>query len=273
MGDLEGMDRLEKRVKPFEDATPFLPQPERLQAMAERDGFVYLHKLVPEDLILALRGVVLDYAREAGWLAPNAAPGEALAFAGRRVGGYQEDDWVSLQVRVQNQAEMWAVGDHVAIHRALRAVSGRSSYLCLSTANTCRVFSPHPDMAAQPHQDAHYFRLIDDFWTVWLPLGDCPRDDGPLALLAGSHHNGLRDHTGLGIVDGGVVVPEDTVWTSGDFSCGDAVLFRPLTLHRSLPNRSETRLRLSADFRYGFWDDTSPIDWRSRSAGSQDGSV
>ena len=46
MGDLEGMDRLEKRVKPFEDATPFLPQPERLQAMAERDGFVYLHTAV-----------------------------------------------------------------------------------------------------------------------------------------------------------------------------------------------------------------------------------
>lgn len=63
---MEGMDRLEIRVKPFEDATPFLPRPERLQAVAERDGFVYLHKLVPEDVILALRGVVLDYAREAG---------------------------------------------------------------------------------------------------------------------------------------------------------------------------------------------------------------
>ena len=273
MGDLERVDGLEIKVRPFEDATPFLSQPERLQAMAERDGFVYLRKLVPDEAILALRAVVLDYAREASWLDPAAPPDEPRAFPGKRVGGYQEDEWVNLQVRVQNKAEMWAVGDHIEIHRALRAVSGRSSYLCLSTANTCRVFSPHPDMATQPHQDAHYFRLIEDFWTVWMPLGDCPREDGALALLAGSHHGGLRDHTGLGIVDGGVVVPEDTVWTSGDFSCGDAVLFRPHTLHRSLPNRSETRLRLSADFRYGFWDDTSPIDWRSRSVGLHDGSV
>ena len=262
MGKLEGLDRVEIIVRPFEDASPYLSQPEVLQAMAKRDGFVYLHKLVPEDVILAFRGAALNYSREAGWLDPSATAGEARAFPGRRVGGYQEDDWVNLQVRVQNSTEMWAVGDHVAIHRALRAVSGRSSYLCLSTANTCRVYSPHPDMATQPHQDANYFRLLEDFWTVWLPLGDCPREDGPLALLAGSHRDGLRDHTGLGIVDGGVVVPEETEWTSGDLSCGDAILFRPLTLHRSLPNRSGTRLRLSADFRYGFWNDTSPIDWR-----------
>jgi hypothetical protein len=60
-----------------------------------------------------------------------------------------------LQVHVQTCPEMWALGDSVAIHRALHLVESRSSYLCLSTANTCRVFSPHPDMATQPHQDAN----------------------------------------------------------------------------------------------------------------------
>jgi len=34
------------------------------------------------------------------------------------------------------------------------------------------------------------------------------------------------------------------------------------TLHRSLPNRSGTRLRLSADFRYGFWNERATVDWR-----------
>ena len=174
MGNVEGMDSLEINVKPFEDASPLLSQPEALRAMAERDGFVYLRKLLPEDVVLGLRTAVLDYAFEAGWLDPQAAPGEARACPGRRIGGYQDEDWINLQVRVQNGAEMWELGDHVAIHRTLRALSGRSSYLCLSSANTCRVFSPHPDMATQPHQDAQYCRLIEDFWTVWLPLGDCP---------------------------------------------------------------------------------------------------
>jgi hypothetical protein len=84
---------------------------------------------------------------------------DARAAPGRRVGYYQDPGWVDLQVDVQSHAEMWALDDCVAIHRLLRAVEGRASYLNLSTANTCRVFSPHPDMATQPHQDAHYVRM------------------------------------------------------------------------------------------------------------------
>jgi ectoine hydroxylase-related dioxygenase (phytanoyl-CoA dioxygenase family) len=57
------------------------------------------------------------------------------------------------------------------------------------------------------------------------------------------------------------------VWSTTDFRCGDAALFRPHTLHCSLPNRSGDRLRLSADFRYGFWDEASEVDWRA-SAGT-----
>ena len=74
---------------------------------------------------------------------------------------------------------------------------------------------------------------------------------------------GLLEHSGTGIVDGGVPVADDVVWSVADLSCGDAILFRPHTLHRSLPNRSGDRLRLSADFRYGFWEDAGPVDWRA----------
>jgi len=120
-------------------------------------------------------------------------------------------------------------------------------------------------MATQPHQDGHYVRMIADFWTAWVPLGDCPRPLGPLALLAGSHHGGLREHSGEGIVVGGVTVPDDAVWSTIDFRSGDVVLFRPHTVHCSLPNQSGDRLRLSADFRYGFWSEAEPADWRAAS--------
>jgi ectoine hydroxylase-related dioxygenase (phytanoyl-CoA dioxygenase family) len=198
---------------------------------------------------------------------PTAALDDARVAPGQRIGDYQDPRWVGLQAHVQARPEMWAMGDAVAIHRVLQLVDNRSSYLCLSTANTCRVFSPHPNMATRPHQDAHYVRVIEDFWTAWIPLGDCPRGLGPLALLAGSHLGGLQEHSGEGVATGGAAVPDDAVWSTTDFRCGDVIVFRPLTLHCSLPNRSGDRLRLSADFRYGFWDETAAVDWRADALG------
>lgn len=253
------------RTRTLEDSMPLVEDPVQLRLRTDRDGFLFFRELLPAGTVLALRRAVLAYAHRAGWLHPDACAEEGRAALGKRIGYYQDPEWVDLQVEVQNGAEIWALGDAIAIHSVLNRVENRSSYLCLSTANTCRVFSPHPDMATQPHQDANYLRMMDDFWTVWIPLGDCPRELGPLALLAGSHHGGLRQHTGQGIVDGGVDVPADAVWSTIDFQCGDAVFFRPHTLHCSLPNVSEDRLRLSADFRYGFWSESGQVDWRASS--------
>lgn len=263
------LDRMERpavmNTRPFEDSMPLAEDPAQLRIRADRDGFLFFRGLLPADVVLALRGAVLAYAQQVGWLHPEARIHDGIAAPGKRIGYYQDPEWVNLQVQVQNGPEMWALGDAVAIHRMLNLVENRSSYLCLSTANTCRVFSPHPDMATQPHQDANYLRMMSDFWTVWIPLGDCPRELGALALLAGSHRQGLREHTGEGIVDGGVAVSDDAIWSTIDFQCGDAVFFRPHTLHCSLPNSSKDRLRLSADFRYGFWTEPAEVDWRASS--------
>ena len=265
---VDGMEGLDgNRLRSLEDSAPLIENRERLRERVSRDGFLFFRGLLREDVVLPLRRSVLDYASRTGWLDPRACVSDARAAPGKRIGYYQDPEWVNLQVHVQNRQEMWALGDAVAIHRVLHSVESRSSYLCLSTANTCRVFSPHPDMATQPHQDGYYVRMIADFWTAWMPLGDCPRELGPLALLAGSHQGGLREHSGQGIVDGGVTVPDDAVWSTIDFRCGDVVLFRPHTVHCSLPNRSGDRLRLSADFRYGFWSETAAVDWRATSIG------
>ena len=265
LDSMEGADLV--RTRPFEDSMPLIEDPAQLRSRANRDGFLFFRGLVPDDAVLAMRRAVLDYASLAGWLDPGARLDEGRAAPGKRIGYYQDPEWVNLQVHVQNTPEMWALGDAIAIHRVLNRVENRSSYLCLSTANTCRVYSPHPDMATQPHQDANYIRMLGDFWTVWIPLGDCPCELGPLALLAGSHNGGLREHSGLGIVDGGVEVPNDATWSTTDFQRGDVVIFKPHTLHCSLPNRSGDCLRLSVDFRYGFWSEPAAVDWRAISTG------
>jgi len=242
-------------IERLEEAPRAIDEAPRLREMADRDGFLFLRGLVPPERVLRLRRVVLDYAREAAWLDATQPLDCARALPDKRVGYYQDPDWIQLQVRVQMSPEFWDIGDFVEIHRVLHAAAARSSFLYLSTANTCRVFSPHPDMATQPHQDAHYVRMIEQFWTAWIPLGDCPIELGPLAVLPGSYRQGLQPHAGEGIVEGGVEVPADAVWRTSDFCCGDVLLFNNFTLHRSLANRSGDRLRLSADFRYGFWRD------------------
>lgn len=242
-------------IERLEDATPFFNDMERLREISGRDGFLFFRGLIPSERVQRLRQVVLSYAREAAWLDAAQPLDLARALPDKRVGYYEDPDWIQLQVRVQMSSEFWDVGDYIEIHRVLHAAAARSSFLYLSTANTCRVFSPHADMATQPHQDAHYVRMIEEFWTAWIPLGDCPIELGPLAVLPGSHLHGLRAHSGEGIVHGGVEVPADAVWRTSDFCCGDVLLFNNFTLHRSLANLSGDRLRLSADFRYGFWRD------------------
>ena len=262
---MEGPDPM--KTRPLEDSTPLIESPTQLQRQADRDGFVFFRGLVPDHLVFALRRTILDYASLVGWLDPSDGVREGRAMPGKRIGSYQDSEWVNLQVHVKNRPEMWALGKAAAIRCALKAVESRSSCLSLSNANICRVYSPHLDMVTQPHQDAYFVRMIEDFWTVWVPLGDCPRELGPLALLAGSHDGGLLEHSCLGVVDKGVMVPDDMVWSTTDFKSGDAVLFQPYTLHCSLPNGSGDRLRLSADFRYGFWREPAAMDWRATSIG------
>jgi Phytanoyl-CoA dioxygenase (PhyH) len=271
MGTMARVDGMEDadglRLTSLEDSAPLLGDPDQLRTRAALDGFLFFRRLLVDDIVSPLRRCVLDYASQIGWLEPSAAINEARAAPGRRIGDYQDPDWVSLQTHVQNRPEMWALGDAAAIHRALQAADRRSGDISLSTANICRVVSPHADMATKPHQDAHYVQVIEDFWTAWIPLVDCPRELGPLALLAGSHRGGLREHSSQNIADGVTGVPDGAAWSTTDFCCGDIVLFRPHTLHRALANQSADRLRLSVDFRYGFWTGTATVDWRAAAIG------
>jgi ectoine hydroxylase-related dioxygenase (phytanoyl-CoA dioxygenase family) len=249
---MDGLDLLNgAKVRPLEDATVFLDDPTALRAAIDRDGYLFVRGLVPVERVACLRRLILEHAESVTWLDPTAPIEQARVQSGVRVGDYQAPDWMALQARVQTSAELWDVGDAPAVHRVLTTTFERPSFLYLGM-NTCRVVSPHPELAARPHQDAHYVRTLGDFATVWVPLGDCPTSLGPLAVWPGSHRHGLRPHHGVGIIDGGVDLEEEAEWHTADFAIGDALVLTRHVIHRSLPNSSDHTLRLSVDLRYGF---------------------
>jgi len=251
---MDGMEVLKgASVQPLEDATARLGDPVALRAAIERDGYLFIRGLMPLDCVTRLRRLILDHAQRVSWLDPTAPLEQAHVRRDVRIGDYQVPDWMALQARLQTSAELWDVGDAPSVHRVLTTTFGRPSFLFLGM-NTCRVVSPHPELAARPHQDAHYVRTLGDFVTIWVPLGDCPTRLGPLAVWPGSHQHGLRPHHGVGIVDGGIDLDDETEarWHTADFAMGDAIVLTRHVIHRSLPNGSDHTLRLSVDLRYGF---------------------
>jgi ectoine hydroxylase-related dioxygenase (phytanoyl-CoA dioxygenase family) len=248
---MDGMEALNTSVRPLADATALAGDSLALRDAIERDGYLFVRGLVPPDRVARLRRLTLEHADRVGWLDPAAPIEQARVRQGVRVGDYQAADWMALQASAQTSDELWGVGDAPAVHQVLTTAFGRPSFLFLGM-NTCRVVSPHPDLASRPHQDAHYVRMLGDFVTVWVPLGDCSTRLGPLAVWPGSHQRGLRPHHGIGIVDGGVDIDDDPVWHTTDFTIGDALVLTRHVIHCALPNASDHTLRLSVDLRYGF---------------------
>lgn len=112
--------------------------------------------------------------------------------------------------------------------------------------------------------------------TVWTPIGDCPAEQGTLAIAVGSHR--APDLARVRETYGRMDVDRDRVqgtfandplelsaqfgvhWATADFRAGDALVFGMFTLHASLTNTTD-RFRLSCDTRYQPADEPADERW------------
>lgn len=79
-------------------------------------------------------------------------------------------------------------------------------------------------------------------WRIWLPLRDVDRHFGSMELVSGSHKLGWLEHRAKAssveaLIDEASISKESLV--SVELPAGDAVLFHPGIIHRSVPNRSQ----------------------------------
>ena len=215
----------------FTDSSAIAHDAERLRRSAEESGYLFFRGLVAPAAVGALRDQVVPRCEKHGWLARGGAP-----------------DPVAFLAEVLSLPAFVALGDDPAILAVLsRIFQGPVATRC---GDVCRVVSPEsPESATPPHQDQFYVRGAANLWTVWVPLGDCPRTLGGLAILPGSHRAGLLAHSG----GAGHPAPgsePDARWATTDYRAGDVLMFGSLTVHGACPNLSGNRLRLSVDYRY-----------------------
>jgi 1-deoxypentalenic acid 11beta-hydroxylase len=116
-----------------------------------------------------------------------------------------------------------------------------------------------PSYVTPFHQDGFYIGPNKDFRTTWVPLLPTSYSIGGVALAAGSHREGARDH----IRDerykrfehtvSGVPADSLTEFFPLRFSPtepGDLLVFHAFLCHRSVPNLDQTgKIRMSMDTR------------------------
>ena len=228
----------------FRESSYLIGSVAELQQRMASDGYLFFRGLIPVDVLLELRQKITTVLLEQGWIKGGASQMDALAASlPHREGG---KEYLMALREVMRLEQLHALAHRRELIQVMRAVLGSTAF-------------PHPlsiapELSTPPHQDYPNNQGSRNLTAAWIPLGDCPRESGSLAILEGSHRFGvlpLQFHLGPGnrsaVLHEGL---EECRWLSSDFALGDVLLFPALTVHRALDNMSEERLRLSVDFRY-----------------------
>jgi ectoine hydroxylase-related dioxygenase (phytanoyl-CoA dioxygenase family) len=237
---------------PMRDSNDLLGDVDALRDRLEDDSYLYFRNVLDADRIFTLRRRILLTLAEQGWIRkhPYLMRGVALAPPVRE----GDEDFLAVYDEVQRLEEFHALAHDETLMDIMRQVLGESAFP--HPLKIARLgFPAHYEVSTPPHQDYPNNQGTPNLTAAWIPVGDCPMELGGLAVLRGSHRYGLLPlDTDLGAGNRKAVLPPEMLealrWVSADYSAGDVVLFRALTVHAALHNASEFFMRVSVDFRY-----------------------
>lgn len=240
------------------DSSPLLNDTAALTERAEQDGYLFFRGLLNRDRVLGLRRQIMEIVGGYGWLADgtdpiegvadreafSAVPEEEFGFCGTGVPLHAYQDINRLQ-------EFHAIGHDPALMSLYSRLLGDP--VLRHPMSIARVMVPSDEASpTPPHQDFIHIQGSKNVRTAWFPLGDCPTDLGGLAVLVGSHADGLLTyHAAKGAGDlEAYICDSGYSWATTDFRAGDVLTFNSLVVHRGMPNLAGTNVRLSLDLRY-----------------------
>ncbi|MAE61678.1 MAG: hypothetical protein CMJ49_10025 [Planctomycetaceae bacterium] len=237
-------------IRPHEDSTSLLSDAEALRAGAEADGYFYFRGLLPRDEVLAVRRQITTTWQHHGFLNDDVPAEQGIVRDG--LFHYENDEnphWVAYYRDVLKLRDFHALALHRNIISILEMLFDKP-VLPHSRNIVMSIFPGDLRVTTPVHQDFAYIGGTEDTWTAWIPCGDCPLDLGGLAILPGSHKQGIHPKGHFSSFDTGLAVPADSVWAASDLACGDVLMFKSTTMHQGIENVTGNRIRLSMDFRY-----------------------
>lgn len=236
-------------VQDFLESTDLIGNGPALAERLQRDGYLFLRGLLPRDAVLRVQRRLLEKAAAGGWLDPAHPVEDGIANPDASCKD-PEERYIRVFRGIWADEALHRLRTHPRVLTLFESIFGEPA-LAHPMFVQRNIFpqSANFDFTTGAHQDKVHIGGATSH-AMWVPLGDCPRGKGALAVAAGSHLAGVLD-TRVGNGAGGmdICVPIPGQWVSGSFRAGDALIFSDTTVHRALPNRT-TQLRQSFDARY-----------------------
>lgn len=238
-------------MQPFLASNDLLDNPQALRERSGRDGYLFFRGLLDPDKLTEVRRQILEICAQHGWTEPGTDPVDGIAAPGVvHVEGQPHFNQV-YRGEIMCLEVFHALAHEPALLEIFETLFQEE--VLVHPRNIARIIFPQAkQFTTPPHQDFIHIQGTEDTWTSWIPLASCPEELGGLAVLAGSHKDGLFEVKPM-LGAGGLGIETEAMphqWVYSVFEPGDVVLFHSLTVHKGLPNRSEDKMRISVDFRY-----------------------
>jgi ectoine hydroxylase-related dioxygenase (phytanoyl-CoA dioxygenase family) len=245
---------------PLVDSSALRGNPDAMRRRLGDEGYLFLRGVLDRSRVLEARQAY--FARfDPSYLAAGTEVRDGI-FSGHRPSDLGAHGTIGHPAHDFVRSDAWhdLVSDPV-LHGLADDVLGGPTYLL--PRQIVRQFDRSSHRASRAHVDHTYLDAgSGDVITMWIPLGDCPLETGPLVYLEGSHRMGgadlaaLRsindrpdDHRPLSHDLGWVADRSGRRWRWADFRAGDLAIHSPHIVHASLDVRSDA-MRLSADIRF-----------------------
>lgn len=220
-----------------------------LRQRADSQGYLFFSALIDPAEIVQIRGDIASILQQVGWIEADTDP--LLAITSHQACLTGSPEFSRVYDMIQRLESFHSLAHHPSLFRIVESLL--QTDVLLQPSNIARVIFPSQlEQTTPPHQDYVHIQGTPDVWTVWIPLGDCPRRLGGLSVLVGSHHLGILP-VSKSLGAGGLRADTqraDLEWASSPFECGDVLFFHSHTVHQGLANLSGNQLRLSVDYRY-----------------------
>ncbi len=236
-------------MKAFQDVDRSEISPELLKHELSTTGYVLARGLLDRARLESALEDVTRLLAQADWLDTTHHHSERFARAGAACGD-PDPQFKRVYQQVFNLESLHRLPHDPALRATVEMIVG-APVLVHPKPIVRLIFPKCERLVTRAHQDYEFMRGDIEFYTVWIPLHDCPIEIGPLRILEASHHHGIQQHE-----RGDLHVPEipeaaanGAEWVGGAVHAGDVLIFHSLTVHAASPNLSE-QMRLSVDCRF-----------------------